>query len=100
MEIRINCRLKLESGVVVGPGLFNDGKELFHPKVYGEIVMGRPTVKLLSGTMKEAIQKAGPGFTPVGKSDDKVVTTQDPGSDLDTETTEIEKKTRHRRTRR
>jgi len=98
MEVQINCRLKVASGVCVGPGLFNDEKGFFHPKVYGEIVLGRPTVRLLSGSMEEAIEKAGPEFAPQTIAS-KTTETRDPGTKLDTTTSEPKRSSGRRRTR-
>jgi len=87
MEIKVNVRLKLGSGVFLGPGVYNDNKKPFHPKVYGEIIWGRPTVTLLSGSVEEAEEKASlPKGKVIKASVTEETTMKDVGSPLDTET--------------
>lgn len=87
MEIKVNCRMKLKAGVFFGPGLFNDNKKPFHHKIYEEVLDGRPTVTLLSGTAEEVKRKAEGDFEdPRTKEETTMV---DKGSPLDT-TTKVE----------
>lgn len=96
MEIKVNARLKVGHGAWMAPGLYNDHKEPFARNIYEEIIKGRKTITLISGTLKEARRKANGDFVAgedfeVPEDEIKKDETQptsatmvDPGSELDT----------------
>lgn len=88
MEIRVNCRLKLASGVHMNPGVYSDTNRDFHWKIYDEIERGSDNVTVLSGGPNDRLKKKAPR-PPV----DGETTMTDPGDAMDTATSEEHEKT-------